>query len=375
MNLMKIRQNLDEIDMELMALLNQRMELSEQVARYKLENNKPVLDHEREEEKLSSVAKMADTKFNEKAARALFAQLMSMSRKLQYTLMEQNETKESAQFFPVDRLVKEGARVVYQGIEGAYSQEALYRYFGRDTSSSNVSSWREAMEEIADGNADYAVLPIENSTAGSVTDIYDLLNEFDNCIVGEQILKVEHALLGLKEAEQSDIKTVYSHPQALMQSEGFLRGHKEWKQINVDNTAGAAYKIAQEKDKTQVAIASPHAADIYGLKVLQEKINDEETNATRFIIVTGKKIYRKDAKKITICFELPHESGSLYDILSNFVFHGINMTKIESRPLEDKNWEYYFIVDFEGNLQEPNVSNALLGIKNEAASLKILGNY
>ena len=219
------------------------------------------------------------------------------------------------------------------------------------------------------------MLPIENSTAGIVSEIYDLLFAFENYIVGEQIIPIRHCLLGVPGADETRIRTVYSHAQSLMQSERFLSAHPQWQQISMKNNAFAAMKVAKDGDPTQAAIASRYAASCYGLQILREGINQSESNSTRFIIVTNQKIFRKDAKKISLCLEIAHESGSLYRILSHFIYNDLNMTKIESRPIEDKDWEYRFFIDFEGNLGDSAVRNALRGLRDEAKSLKILGNY
>lgn len=230
------------------------------------------------------------------------------------------------------------------------------------------------MSAIDEGSADFAVLPIENSTAGIVNEIYDLLVEFENYIVGEQIIKIEHCVIGVPGSKLEDIKTVYSHPQSLMQCAKYLE-KKDWKQVSMQNNAFAARKVATEADQTQAAIAGAHAAEIYGLEILERGVNHSDTNSTRFIIVTNQKIFRKDAGKISICFEIPHKSGSLYHMLSHFIYNNLNMTKIESRPLEDRNWEYRFFIDFDGNLADSAVKNALRGLREEARNLKILGNY
>ena len=219
------------------------------------------------------------------------------------------------------------------------------------------------------------MLPIENSTAGSVTQVYDLLMEYDNYIVGEVFLKVEHALIGLSGAKISDIQKVYSHPQALMQSEGYLYRHKDWQQISVSNTAVSAKKVLEDRDITQAAIASRHAAKIYGLNILEQGIQDNNLNTTRFVIVGRDKVYLHGADKISIAFEIAHESGSLYEMLSHFIYNNLNMTKIESRPIEGRNWEYRFFLDFTGKLGDAAVKNALRGIDEEAINFKILGNY
>ena len=278
-------------------------------------------------------------------------------------------------FIGIDTLDAESARIVFPGSEGAYSQAAMEYYFGKDCNSFYVRTFREAMEAIEEGAADYAVLPIENSTAGAVDEMYDLLDEFENYIVGETIIPITHTLSALPGTKLSDIKRVYSKGVALMQASHYLDDHPEWQQISVVNTAIAAKKIVEENDKSQAAVCSAYAANVYGLEVLEDNINDNNSNSTRFIVVTNQKVFLKDAKKISICLELPHESGSLYHILSHFIYNDLNMTKIESRPIEGKNWEYRFFIDFEGNLGDAAVKNALRGLREESRNLKILGNY
>jgi len=374
MDLTKLRQQIDEIDAKIVELYEQRMDVCRQVAEYKIENGKKVFDRQREAEKLAKVKSLAHNEFNEKGVEELFEQIMSMSRKLQYRLLTESGSSGKLPFIGVDRLETKGARVVFQGAEGAYSQAAMLQYFGEQVNSFHVDSFREAMSAIDDGSADFAVLPIENSTAGIVNEIYDLLQEYENYIVAEQIIRIEHCLLGVPGAKLSDIRTVYSHPQSLMQSARFL-GEHDWQQISMQNNAFAAKKVAEERDKTQAAIAGEHAGKVYGLEVLQKGVNQSGTNSTRFIIITNQKIFKKDAKKVSICFEVPHESGSLYHMLSHFIYNNLNMTKIESRPIEGRNWEYRFFVDFEGNLADSAVKNALRGMREEAANMKILGNY
>lgn len=207
-----------------------------------------------------------------------------------------------------------------------------------------------------------------------MNEVYDLLVEFENYIVGEQIIKIEHCLLALPGTRMEEIKTVYSHPQSLMQSARFLSGH-DWQQVSLRNNAFAARKVAEEGDRSQAAVAGEHAARIYGLEVLKKPVNQSDTNSTRFIIITNQKIFRKDAGKVSICFEVPHTSGSLYRMLSHFIYNNLNMNKIESRPIEGRNWEYRFFIDFDGNLADSAVKNALRGLRDEARNMKILGNY
>ena len=199
--------------------------------------------------------------------------------------------------------------------------------------------------------------------------------EFENYIVGEVFLRIDHTLAALPGTKIDEIQRVYSHPQALMQSAKFLDSHRDWQQMSVANTAVAAKKVLEDNDCKKAAICSAYAAEYYGLEVLEEKINHNENNATRFIVVTNQKIFLKNAEKISICFEGSHESGSLYHLLSHFIYNDLNMIKIESRPVEGRNWEYCFFVDFEGNLADGAVKNAIRGLREEARSLKILGNY
>jgi chorismate mutase/prephenate dehydratase len=374
-DLLELRKEIDKIDKEIVRLFEKRMEICKKVAEYKIANGKKVLDRERELEKLKVLGAFASNEFNRHGVQELFQQIMSMSRKLQYQLLEAQGVSGSLPFTQVKEIDKVHCRVVYQGVEGAYQHEAALQYFGEDVNIFHMESWRGCMEAIKEGMADYAVLPIENSSAGEVNDIYDLLEEYENYIVGEQILKIDHALLGIPGAKLSDIQTVYSHPQALMQCAVYLEQQEGWKQETLANTAMAAKKVAEDQDITQAAIASEEAAKHHGLVVLKKPINHNRFNSTRFIIVTNRKMYEKDAKKVSICFELPHTSGSLYNILSHIIYNDLNMCKIESRPIPEHNWEYHFFVDFEGNLNDSAVKNAIRGIMEEAVNFKILGNY
>lgn len=374
-DLLELREEIDKVDKQIVALFEERMQISEDVAKYKIANGKKVFDKDRERSKLETLKGLADNDFNRHGIEELFQQIMSMSRKLQYQLLTENGAAGRLPFIAVDDIERENVRVVYQGVEGAYSHAAMREYFGKDVNCFHVKKWRDAMEAIAEGAADYAVLPIENSSAGIVADNYDLLVNFENYIVGEQIIKCEHALLGLPGTKLEDIRTVYSHQQALSQCEEYLDQHREWQQIPYDNTARAAKKVAEEKDPSQAAIGSKFAAEYFGLEILAEHVYYNEANSTRFIIVTNQRIFRRDATKISICFEVPHHSGALYNILSHFIYNNLNMNKIESRPIPGRNWEYRFFVDFDGNLNDSAVKNALRGIREEATNMKILGNY
>lgn len=375
MDLTRLRKDIDEIDRQLVELYEQRMDICKRVAEYKIENHKPVFDKQRETEKLQKVCGLARKEENRKGVEELFTQLMSLSRKLQYGILLEHEKNDMFSFTICKELVDEHTKVIFQGAEGAYSQLAMEQFFGREIDCDHVDTFREAMEYVADGKADFAVLPIENSTVGIVSEIYDLLVEFENVIVGEQIIPINHCLLGVPGAALSDIRKVYSHPQSLMQTEQFLNTHPDWEQIKMQNNAFAARKVSEDNDKTQAAIASEYAAQRYGLTILQNGIHQCSDNATRFIVISGKKIFLEKAQRISVCFELPHESGALYHILSHFIYNNLNMSRIESRPVKDKGFEYRFFIDCNGNLKDAAVQNALRGLKEEALNFRILGNY
>lgn len=375
LDLQEIRKDIDEVDRELVKLFERRMELTTSVAKYKIETGKKVLDPQREQEKLEKIAGLVSNEMNKHGINEIFTQIMATSRKYQYMLLESMGQTLREDYTAIDEINKKNCRVVYQGVPGAYSYIAMKRFFGEDVDNYNVKTFRDAMEAVKNGEADYAVLPIENSTAGIVSDVYDLLPQYGNYIIAETYVKVEHALLGLPGAREENIKAVFSHPQGLMQCQKFLENHEDWEQIEQANTALSAKRVIEEGDISHAAIASVEAAKTYGLSVIREKINTDDNNTTRFVILTNKRMFVKDAGKVSICFETEHTAGSLYDMLSHIIYNGLNMTKIESRPIEGRAWQFRFFVDFMGNIDDAAVMNALRGIEEEALSIRLLGNY
>lgn len=372
-DLLKSREDIDRIDRQIISLLEERMDIAKNVAEYKISVGKKVYDKQREDEKLETLGSLASNEFNKHAAQELFTQIMSISRKLQYTLVKTESVSKS--FEAIDKLpITADTKVVFFGQEGTYTQQCMEDYFGTDIDSFNELTFRKVMEAVKEGRADYGVLPIENSSTGGISDIYDLLLEYDNYIVGEHVVQIQNALLGLEGATIENLKTVYSHPQPLMQCAKFLEEHDYIEKKEYLSTAASAKKVMEDGDITQAAIGSKKAAGCYGLKILKDSINFDNTNCTRFIIIANQKIFLKDANKVSICFELPHKSGTLYNMLSHFIYNNLNMVKIESRPINGKNFEYRFFVDVEGNLCDAGVINALRGIKEEASSVRVLGN-
>ena len=370
-DLIKSREAIDRIDKQIVSLFEERMDVAKDVAEYKRSTGKKVLDVKREQEKLDTLSALATTEFNERAVRELFSQIMSISRKYQYSLLAEH----IVQFDEMKELPRtKETTVCFFGARGSYSEQAMEECFGKEVTSFSAGTFKEVMEAVQEGKAEFGVLPIENTTTGGITDSYDLLLEYDNCLIGEHIVKIEHVLLGLPDAELSDITTVYSHSQAIGQCRKFLEEHEKIHPIVFSSTSESAKRVKNSNDKTQAAIASKRAADIYGLKVLKEYLNTEDVNSTRFIIISKKQQYLPQANKISICFELPHESGSLYKMLSHIMYNNLNMTKIESRPIPQRNFEYRFFVDFEGKITDAAVKNTLNGIQEEASRLKVLGN-
>ena len=373
-DLIKLRDQIDSIDEQIVKLFEERMVVAEGVAAYKRGVGKPVLDKEREKSKIAKVTAKATNEFNRQGIESLFNQIMAISRMLQYQRLASERTDLEG-FYESAMNITSKTKVVYAGVPGAYAEAAMVNYFGTEIDGSNVETFRDAMEAVHTGAADYAVLPIENSSTGSVNDVYDLLSEYDNHIVGETMVKIEHALLGLPGSELDQIRTVYSHPQGLMQCSLFLDQKRDWQQVSLQNTAASAKRVVDDGDLCQAAIASKQAAKNFGLIVLKDKLNDLDNNSTRFVVISHKKMFEPNADTISICFETVHESGSLYSVLSHFIFNGLNMTRIESRPIHGKPWQYQFFIDFNGNLKEQAVKNALHGIQSETEYFRILGNY
>ena len=369
------RDRIDEIDRQIAALYDERMSVSDGLARRQLEEGTEGLHPGRERQKLNALGKLAGSDENRRDLEELFEQIFSVDRRRRYALMQEKGRVVRLPFAEIGSLHKETARVVYQGAPGSYSEAAMKIFFGPEVDCFAVHSFRDVMIAIEEGAADYGILPIENSTAGIVSESYDLLAEFENYIVGQQTIPIRHCLMAPEGASLDSIRTVYSHAQSLMQSERFLSDYPEWKQVGMQNNAYAAMKVAGEGDISQAAIASEYAAAAYGLKILERGVNHANDNSTRFIIVTSQKVFLKDAGRISLCLEALHKSGSLYHLLSHVIYNGLNMVKIESRPIEDRPFEYRFFLDFEGNLRDPAVRNALRGLRDESRSMRILGNY
>lgn len=266
-------------------------------------------------------------------------------------------------------------RVVYQGVPGAYSEMAAMTFFGQEADCQGLDQFEDAFRAVGEGRADYAVLPIENSSTGAIRQVYELLAQYQQYIVGEDTVKVEHCLMAPKGATLDTITHVYSHEQGLFQSDRFLARHPNWKPVALGDTAGSARYVAQTGDITKGAICSQRAAELYGLEILYRGTNHNSDNTTRFVVISPVMELRPGADKIAAVLSLPHQVGSLQRILTIFLLHGLNLMKIESRPMPGKSWEYLFFLEFTGSLTGPGMDAALRELSQATSYLRVLGNY
>lgn len=264
--------------------------------------------------------------------------------------------------------------VAFQGEHGAYSEEAVYQHFPRDTETLPCRSLKEIFEAIESGRATHGMLPIENSTAGSINQSYDLLLEYDLKIWAEVILRVRHCLLANPGVAIEQIRRVRSHPQALTQCERYLASHN-FEPVSFYDTAGSARELAENPQPDMAAIASRLAGEMYGLQVLDSDIEDLRFNYTRFFVLSTQDPPRAEYSKTSVVFATRHVPRALYTCLGEFAERDINLTKLESRPRRNKPWHYLFYLDFEGHWQEPRCEKALLGLLRNAAFVKVLGSY
>ena len=265
------------------------------------------------------------------------------------------------------------AKIAYQGIKGANSHEAALRMFP-NSELHNYPVFSDVFEAVENGECSFGILPVENSTAGSVSAVYDLILRYRFYIVGALDLPIDYCLAGLKQSELEDIEMVVSHPQALSQCEEYTSKHG-FKAMSCSNTAVAALDTANEKRLNLAAICSYKAAEEYGLKILDNHLQDNKYNSTRFIVISKKLYIDDNANKVSLCFCLPHESGSLYDMLGRFNSLGLNLTKIESRPIPGKSFEYLFYLDFSGSVRNEGVTELMCSLSEEMPEFSFLGNY
>jgi chorismate mutase/prephenate dehydratase len=367
-----IRQKLDEIDRTILKALARRQGLVKEVSDFKLKNEKGIRDLEREELLLNRIRDLAhEVGLDRYYAEHLFRDIINNSVRFQTNSLVDHQN---------DRANGETIRVSYQGTDGAYSHQAAIRHFGERYAKVDIigyDTFQQAAQAVLDEKVDYALLPIENTTAGSINDTYDILGNEKLHIVGEEILKVVHCLMTVEPIELSQIRRILSHPQAIAQCSSFLSKLPRCKVESYTDTAMSARKVMQDGDLSQAAIAGAQAADIYGLHVVEADLANQSENYTRFV-VAAKKPVQVDLQipaKTSLMMATSNEEGSLIECLNILHHHKINMAKLESRPRLNEPWRYSFYLDIYGNIENKDIAEGLEALSKKAEELKILGCY
>jgi chorismate mutase / prephenate dehydratase len=369
-DLAALRKSLDDIDAVIVSALGERARLARQIAGVKAAAQGPVRDIERESALLQHRAAYGERVGLDPAfVRRIFREVLDDSLRRQHDVLHLD---------PAD--AQRELRVAYQGTEGAYGHQAACQHFGvttRPVALKPYATFRQMLEAVLDGDADRAVLPIENTTAGSVYEAYDLLLRFNLSLVGEEIVDIRHCLLATAEVPLESIRRIRSHPQALAQCSEFLGGLVDCEQEHATNTAVAARLVAEHGDPTVAAIASEEAAAHFGLRVLRRGIANQPVNYTRFVIVAAAPVDcdPRIAAKVSIVLATRHEHGALVRSLNVLAEEGLNLTKLESRPRPGVPWEYVFYMDVAGHVAEPRMQAALGRLAARTLFLKVLGCY
>ena len=369
-----LRGQLDELDHGILEALIERDRIVAEVARRKSTMGEGrVRDPVREEQLLARLTSEGqDAGLDGFYVARVFRELLDHSVRHQQEYL--------ARIHDPSRIEQRDLTIAYQGIDGAYSHLAAMRHFGPrgpGVTFRGYPSFRAMMEAVRDGAAHYGVLPIENTTAGSINDAYDLLAQMDLSIVGEELQRVEHCLVAIDPVPVSKIRRIFSHPQALAQCSNFLGGLEDCHVEAFTDTAMAVQRVGKERDLTQAAIASEDAARRYGLTVIRREIANQKENYTRMVVVAARpeKVDLRIAAKTSLVLALKHEQGALLNSLGALASRGLNLTKIESRPRLHTPWEYLFYVDFEGNVEDAAVQEALAELRTQTSFLRVLGSY
>jgi chorismate mutase/prephenate dehydratase len=372
-DLKDLRARLDGVDRRLVETLRERLETVAGIARVKAEGLSFLRDHDRESELLHRIEDWArELGLDPFRTQEIFREVIAMSLKSQEEALLKRER--------VERSERAAFRVAFQGETGSYSAMAAKKYFGTRASEMEFHgkrSFAEALEAVETGEAGYAVLPIENTTAGSINQTYDLLRGTELGIVGEEVLRIRHCLLGLEAAELRSVERILSHPQALIQCSRFLTDLHDVDQVAFNDTAAAARTVSSVGDVTQAAIASAEAGERFGLQILAEDIADQEENWTRFVVISGFEIEvdPRIPAKTSMVFSTRHSEGALAQCLNVLADHGLNLSKLESRPVPRRPWEYMFYVDIEGSLGQESTSLAMAELRRQCPYLRVLGSY
>lgn len=351
MELIDLRRAIDATDKKLVELLALRLKLATEIGGIKKQRGVSPVDLLRENEVISNIRNVAEKEgLAGRLVEPVFRQIITISRGLQV------------------------AHVAFQGEPGAYSQQAALDYFGPGTATLPREKLEDVFDAVKSGEAEYGVVPVENSLEGSIARTYDLLLESDLRVTGEIEIKITHCLIANPHITLGDVRKVYSHPQALGQCQALLR-HMNWEIIPTYDTAGSVKYIKDNNISDGAAIASAEAAGLYGLNILSCELEDNPNNFTRFFILAKEDVPPTGQDKTSLVFSVKHRPGMLYGFLGELAERGLNLTKIESRPTRHTPWEYNFYLDFEGHRQDECVKEALQQLECYASFIKVLGSY
>ena len=376
MDLKECRAEIDKINNEMLGLFLKRMNVSRSVAEYKAANGLPILNHAREREILGEMTEKAGKEL-ENYVKTFYSVLMDLSRSYQSTVIGKKtevSAKVSEALEASPKVFPKRATVACQGTEGAYSQIAADKLFGMQKIR-YYKTFEDVFVAVRDGECEYGVLPIENSTYGTVIDVYDLMKKYSFNIVRALKLPIKHALLAKEGVRLEDIREVYSHHQAIGQCSEFFRQHPNIKPVECANTAVAARSVKDGERSDVAAIASSSCAELYGLTKLIDGVQNASYNFTRFICISSNNYIFPGANKMSLMLTLPHTPGALYNTLAKFTAEGLNLTKLESRPIAGSDFEAQFYFDFEGTPYDSRVLNMLDALSGECESFEFLGSY
>lgn len=368
MDLNELRNEIDKLDKEILNAFATRMDICKRVALYKKENNLPIFQGNRENEVLNKI-KVSSPENLLDSTTVLFSSIMDISKSLQQQELFKEEKYLNSKILDLDKAKKIGC----QGVKGANSEAAAFELFGEEKEIVFYHDFEDVFKAVESGKVDFGVLPIQNSTTGSVAKNYDLMKQYDMYIAKMVRTQISNCLAVKNDIDVKDIKAVYSHPQALFQCSKFLYEYN-LRQIPYENTASAA-KLVSKSDENIAAICSLKCAKLYNLRVLKETIADSPSNYTRFICISKDFYKEENSKTISILVTIPNTQGSLYRLLTKFYVIGLNLQKIESRPIPDGSFDVMFYLDFEGDIEDKKVTALLTELDNEMKEFKFLGNY
>jgi chorismate mutase/prephenate dehydratase len=376
MNIDNLRSQIDKIDTQLVELFKDRMQISLEIAKYKKASGLPVFDVSRERSLLHKVSESAGSDF-EVYMRVFFSMLMDVSRSYQHKFLADASklgAKIEQAVEQTPKLFPEKAVVACQGMEGAFSQYACDKLFAIP----NImyfNSFENVIQAVSSGLCRYGVLPIENSTAGSVNQIYDLLQHHNVNIVRTARIQVAHTLLVNKGVTLGDVKEIISHEQALAQCSTFLATLKNVKITVAENTAAAAQYVAESKRRDVAAISSKSCAELYELSVIADGLQNNDGNYTRFICISNQLEIYPGANRTSFMMVIPHKPGALYRVLVRFYALGMNLVKLESRPIPGRNFEFMFYFDVESSVYSPALSQLIGELESQIEDFRYLGSY